>query len=144
MAQQSDMEHVLSLYESVKSSAFCVWNDNYPTISEIQHDLETNNLYVMTDGGNIIGAISVVPENELDGFDCWSCKDGKEIARVVIHKAYQGRRLAFAMVQKVEAILRQRGQKSILFWSISSSNRNLCELLIHFIVEALKTSMCRN
>ena len=35
----------------------------------------------------------------------------------------------------------QRGQKSILFWSISSSNRNVWELM-RFIVEALRISSC--
>ena len=113
MAQQSDVEHVLSLYQSAKNGAFCVWNDSYPSIAEIEHDLETKNLYVMTDGGNITGAISVVPENELDGFDCWSCKDGKEIARVVIDKAYQGHGLSLEMVQSIASILRKNGCKAI-------------------------------
>ena len=121
LARPGDGEQVLALYESVKGDGFCVWNDSYPSGTEIAQDLETDNLYVLTEGSKIIGAISVVPENELDGFDCWSCKAGKEIARVVIHKAYQGRRLAFAMVQKVEAILRQRGQKSIRL-SVVKSN----------------------
>ncbi len=113
MAKQSDAEHIFSLYQDAKSGEFCVWNDSYPTIAEIQHDLDTNNLYVMTDGSQIIGAISVVPENELDGFDCWSCKEGKEIARVVIDKDYQGHGLSFEMVQNVESILRENGNKAI-------------------------------
>ena len=113
MAQQSDVEHVLSLYQRAKNDKFCVWNDSYPSIAEIEHDLETKNLYVMTDGSKVIGAISVVPENELDSFDCWSCKDGKEIARVVIDKAYQGHGLSFEMVQKVASILRRNGWKAI-------------------------------
>ena len=112
-AGQGDAAQVLSLYESAKSGAFCVWNDSYPTIAEIQHDLETENLYVMTDGSKVIGAISVVPENELDDFDCWSCKDGREIARVVVARAYQGRGLSFEMVQNVEAILQENGHRSI-------------------------------
>lgn len=113
MAKQSDAEHIFFLYQDAKTSKFCVWNDNYPTITEIAHDLETNNLYVMTDGSQIIGAISVVPENELDDFDCWSCKDGKEIARVVVDKIYQGQGLSFKMVQSVESILRRNGCKAI-------------------------------
>ena len=113
MATQDDAAQVLSLYESAKSGALCVWNESYPSMTEIAHDLETGNLYVMTDGGNIIGAISVVPENELDGFDCWSCKGGKEIARVVIDKAYQGHGLSFEMVQNIVTILRKNGCKAI-------------------------------
>jgi ribosomal protein S18 acetylase RimI-like enzyme len=113
MATQDDAAQVLSLYESAKSGAFCVWNESYPSMIEIEHDLETGNLYVMTDGSKIIGAISVVPENELDGFDCWSCKDGKEIARVVIDKAHQGHGLSFEMVQNIVPILLRNGCKAI-------------------------------
>ena len=113
LGQQDDAEQVLSLYQSAKNSAFCVWNDSYPSIAEIEHDLETKNLYVMTDGGKVIGAISVVPENELDGFDYWPCKEGKEIARVVIDKAYQGHGLSFEMIQRIESILRRNGCKAI-------------------------------
>lgn len=113
LAQKEDAEQVLSLYERAKSGAFCVWDDSYPTMTEIERDLETENLYVLTDGSNVIGAISVVPENELDGFDCWSCKEGKEIARVVIDKRWQGQGLSFEMVQQVESILRSNGCKAI-------------------------------
>lgn len=113
MAKQTDAEHIFSLYQNAKVSEFCVWNDSYPTIAEIAHDLETNNLYVMTDGNKIIGAISIVPENELDSFYCWSYKDSKEIARVVIDNAYQGHGLSFKMVESVELILRKNGHNAI-------------------------------
>ena len=113
MAKQTDAEHIFSLYQNAKVSEFCVWNDSYPTIAEVAHDLETNNLYVMTDGNKIIGVISIVPENELDSFYCWSCKDSKEIARVVIDNAYQGHGLSFKMVESVELILRKNGHNAI-------------------------------
>ena len=113
IAQRNDAERILSLYQGAKGEEFCVWNDSYPTMTEIKHDLDTNNLYVMTDGSKIIGAISVVPENELDNFDCWVCKDGKEIARVVVDKAYQGQGLSHKMVQSIESILARAGYKAI-------------------------------
>ena len=113
MATQDDAAQVLSLYESAKSDALCVWNESYPSMTEIAHDLETKNLYVMTDGSKVIGAISVVPENELDDFDCWSCKNGKEIARVVIDKAYQGHGFSFEMVQSIVPILQENGFNAI-------------------------------
>ena len=113
IAQRNDAERILSLYQGAKGEEFCVWNDSYPTMTEIKHDLDTNNLYVMTDGSKIIGAISVVPENELDNFDCWVCKDGKEIARVVVDKAYQGQGLSLKMVQSIESILARAGYKAI-------------------------------
>lgn len=125
-ATQEDASQVLSLYEKAKGSPFCVWNESYPSMAEIQHDLETQNLYVMADGSKLIGAISVVPENELDDFDCWTFKDGKEIARVVVDKAYQGRGLAFEMVARTESILRERGCKAIHL-SVVKSNIPACK-----------------
>ena len=113
IARQGEEEQVLSLYQSAKGSAFCVWNESYPTMTEIEQDLETKSLYVMTDGSKIIGAISIVPENELDGFDCWFYKAGREIARVVIDKAYQGQGLSFEMVESIESILQEKGHMSI-------------------------------
>ena len=126
IAQWDDAQQVLSLYQSAKGGRFCVWNESYPSMAEIQHDLETTNLYVLTDGSKLIGAISVVPENELDDFDCWSCKEGSEIARVVVDKAYQGWGLAFEMVARTESILRERGCKAIHL-SVVKSNIPACK-----------------
>lgn len=112
-ATQADAEAVLSLYKNAQNGPFCTWNDSYPTMTEITHDLETKNLYVMTRGDEIAGAISVVPENELDDFDCWSCKGGREIARVVVAKAFQGQGIAYEMVQAVTDLLRKSGCKAI-------------------------------
>ena len=112
-ATQEDATQVLFLYEAAKGDELCVWNESYPTSLEVEQDLETNNLYVLTDGEKVIGAISIVPENELDGFDCWICKAGREIARVVIDKAYQGQGLSFKMVESIESILQEKGHTSI-------------------------------
>ena len=109
LARQEDAQKVFSLYQDAQKGEFCVWDESYPTMHEIAHDLETNNLHVMTCGGKTVGAISVVPENELDNFACWSCSGGKEIARVVVDKAFQGKGISYEMVQKVETILRQEG-----------------------------------
>ena len=121
LAQWGDAQQVLSLYQSAKDGRFCVWNDSYPTMTEIAHDLETKNLYVMTDGSRIIGAISVVPENELDDFDCWACKDGKEIARVVVDKSHQGQGLSLEMVKSIASIL-QKSDCQAIHLSVVKSN----------------------
>ena len=112
-ARREDAQDVLSLYRDAQKGEFCVWDDSYPTITEIAHDLETKNLYVLTSGNKIAGAISVVPENELDSFGCWSCKDSKEIARVVVSAEHQGQGLAFEMLQNIISLLQKKGYKGI-------------------------------
>ena len=114
LAHQEDAADILSLYKSAIGSTFCVWNDYYPGEAEIAHDLETANLYVLTSADEIVGALSVVPENELDALPCWSQTDqAREIARVVIDRAYQGQGLSFEMVQGIASILRKNGCKAI-------------------------------
>ncbi len=113
-AQSADAEAVLSLYKSLLGSPFCVWNEAYPGEEEIKHDIETENLYVLEDEGHIIGAVSAVPENELDGFSCWHCKSAhRELARVAVARDRQGMGLAARMVNEAEAILRAQGCQAI-------------------------------
>ena len=114
-AVQADAEKVLSLYRRAQSEVFCVWNDYYPSMTEIRHDLGTDNLYVLTYRDEIVGAISVVPENELDAFACWSSKKGtaREIARVVIAREHQGSGLAYAMLQQIIPILQETGCRAV-------------------------------
>ncbi len=109
-AGADDADQVLALYRSVSGGDFCTWNEFYPGIREITADYESGNLFVLRDNGRIIGAISIVPENELDELDFWRRKEGKiaEIARVAIAPGYQGKGLALRMVFEIEKVLRDR------------------------------------
>ena len=121
LAQKQDAEKINSLYQSAKGGRFCVWNEFYPSLTEVSHDLETHNLYVMTCDDQIVGAISIVPENELDSLECWLFKSGREIARVVVESAYQGRGLSFEMVKHVESVLKEK-ECAAIHLSVAKSN----------------------
>ncbi len=119
-AEQEDTCAVYSLYKSVVGDEFCVWNDAYPGMLEIRDDLASDNLFVLTDGEKVIGAISIVHENELDEFDCFT-HDGAEIARVAVAKEHRGKGLSGKMVGEVENILRERDCKA-LHLSVAKAN----------------------
>ncbi len=119
-ATREDASAIYALYKSVIGEEFCVWTESYPDMLEIDGDLKTDNLFVLTDGEKIIGAISIVPENELDGFASFT-SDGAEIARVVIAKEYRGKSLSKEMVSEIEKILCNRGAKAIHL-SVAKSN----------------------
>ena len=91
LATNLDTKQILQNYESVKDSSFCVWNDTYPTIEDIENDILHNNLYVLEVNKQIVGSISIVDTNELDDFNCWHSKKAREFARVVIAKKHQNR-----------------------------------------------------
>jgi ribosomal protein S18 acetylase RimI-like enzyme len=110
-----DADQVLMLYQSVTGGAFCTWNECYPGMQQIREDYESNNLFALKSGENIIGAISIVPENELDDLELWEMKDGKiaEVARVAVAPEYQGQGLALRMVTEIEKVLENRGYRAV-------------------------------
>ena len=65
----NEKEIVLSLYKSVIGLEGSVWDDEYPTMDEINTDFDHNCLYVLEKDGTVIGAISPLYENICDEFD---------------------------------------------------------------------------
>lgn len=122
-AKPKDAHHIFPLYRSVVGQACCVWNDQYPGMPEISHDIETGNLFVLEDGGSIMGAISIVPENEMDDFPCWTVRNNAcEIARVVIHPAHQGKGHARLLVREITRILQEDRQCAAIHLSVATVN----------------------
>ncbi|MCR4622517.1 MAG: GNAT family N-acetyltransferase [Clostridiales bacterium] len=113
-AGQADAQTVLALYNSVKGTPFCVWDEDYPGEEEIRGDLAARCLYVLEDMGETVGAVSIVPENETDRFECWKVRqNAREFARVVIRPDHQGRGLSRLLVEGVVKELRARGAEAI-------------------------------
>lgn len=122
LATAQDVHEIYNLYESVKGKGFCVWNESYPGMEEINHDIETANLFILEDESNLIGAASIVPENELDGMQCWEIQENAaEIARVVINPKYQGK--GFSQKLVTEILIKAKSRKfSAVHLSVASSN----------------------
>lgn len=114
-AGAGEADQVLALYCSVTGGTYCTWNETYPGMQQIREDLESNNLFVLKSGEKIIGAISIVPENELDELELWEMKDGRiaEIARVAVAPEYQGKGLAQKIVSEIETVLKNRGYRAV-------------------------------
>lgn len=99
LAKKEELKDVKALYNSVINTPYCIWNEEYPSEFEIDLDYKNNKLFVLKYNNLIIGAASIVPENEMDDKDCWTeLNDDCEIARIVIHKDYQGKGFAKKLV----------------------------------------------
>lgn len=113
-ADLKDKDTITSLYETVKGEEYCTWNEFYPTVEDTDNDLINNNLFVLVENDEIIGAISIVSDNELNEFKCWSSNESvAEFARVVISKEYQNKGYAVYLVSNVLEVLETRGFKNI-------------------------------
>ena len=92
------------------------WNEYYPSMENIEFDIAHDSLFVMKNQkGEIISAISIDHDEEVDKLDCWS-KDfqpSAEVARVCVRKDLQGQGIAKMMMEHVFAVLREQNKKSV-------------------------------
>ena len=112
-ANSDDLPQIASLYRAAIGTPGCTWNENYPGAFELEHDFASGNLYVLSEGETVIGAVSVVSPTELDDTYTWEVQNAKEIARVVISQDYRGSDLAFQMLLQLFEKLRQEGCDAI-------------------------------
>ena len=112
--EMDEAEAILALYRAVIGTPFCAWDASYPGETEIAGDLSAGTLYVLEEGREIIGAISIVPENEMDHFSCWSIQENaREFARVVIKPDHQHKGLSVHLVEGVIRELQNQGVAAI-------------------------------
>ena len=110
-ASAGDLAQIAVLYTSAIGTEGCTWDQEYPGELEIHGDFAAGGLYVLEEESCVIGAVSVVPENELDELGCWELTDGsqREIARVVIARGHAGRGLAGRMLSRLFEELKASG-----------------------------------
>ena len=108
-AVSSDAKPVLKLYHAVSGTPYCTWDEYYPGMEEIENDIRCGSLYLLKKDDSIVGAISIVPENELDSLPFWEmAEDAREIARVAVAPEFQGHALSELLVSKAEDVLRSQ------------------------------------
>ena len=72
-AAENEIEEITKLYEQAKGSEYCTWDEHYPNIEITRQDLKRNDLFCMkTETGEIVGAISIDDDKEVEGLSCWS------------------------------------------------------------------------
>lgn len=110
-----DVDAVVEIYEAVKGSEYCVWNEFYPTRRNAEEDVGCGCLYLLKDGGEILGCISVEPVSEDDDLEFWRVNDGRhrEVSRVAIAPKHQGRGYARIMTELLVERLRGEGASSV-------------------------------
>ncbi len=114
LAKENELLLILNLYKEARKEPFCVWDDEYPTIIDIKEDYKTNNLFVYVNGNEIIGAISIVPINEMDDCSEWKITNKVcEIARIVIDNKHHGKGLARKMIESIFDLCKNRDFNAI-------------------------------
>lgn len=113
-AEEQDKNIVNELYISVRNTPFCVWDEYYPTMEEIDNDLNANTLYIIKENDMVLGAVSVNPINEMDEISQFTKTSNPcEIARVVVNKNYQSKKIGEFMIKEIIKELKNKSFDSI-------------------------------
>ena len=113
-AKKEHLPEILKLYRSVIGNPGCTWSISYPNEATLHEDFRTGNLFVLCQRGQIVGAGSIVPRNELDDLDCWQQKENAgEIARIVIRPDRQSRGYGKHLVDMLCHRLRKQDRKAV-------------------------------
>ena len=72
LAGPGDAAGVLALYDSLRNTDGCTWDEDYPGRIEIDGDIQKGDLYIDTDERGVRAAISVCVDDELEEMNVWS------------------------------------------------------------------------
>lgn len=91
-ARREDAAQVLALYQKIVQGVVpTTWNQYYPTMKEIEFDLQSEGLYVLRQNGRAIATVSLVEHDDLDDEPMdWTNGKSCSMARLCVDPALQG------------------------------------------------------
>ena len=113
LAAREDKEEILALYKTMLYGP-ADWNEHYPNDDTIDFDMSRNALYVMKNElDEIIAAISIDEDEEVDKLPCWSIMPGGELSRLCVRKDMQNHGIAKEMMRYAFDVLKNEGKNGV-------------------------------
>lgn len=121
-ATLSDTSSILEIIRQaqayLKSQGINQWQNNYPTMETIRKDIENQNSYVLIKDGFILGTVAVSFDGEktyekiYEGE--WKTNQPYAVVhRIALREEYKGQGLSSVIMDRIEAMCRERGVYSI-------------------------------
>ncbi len=117
-ATEKDINEIKALYRAAIGTDGCTWSLEYPNAEITRGDFERGDLFCMkTEDGEIVGAISVDDDKEVEALNCWSreLQPARELARLVVKESYQNQSVARKLLLGAMEELKNRGCKGVHF-----------------------------
>ncbi|MCI8641750.1 MAG: GNAT family N-acetyltransferase [Clostridia bacterium] len=127
MAIADDVNEIAKIYKSLIGYPGCTWSEEYPTIEDVENDINKKSLYVMQDKGKIIAVAAAGKDDELENLECWNkeIKFPCDLARIGVIKEYQNKGIAKELVRYIEKDVINRGFDGIHFLVSKTNPRAL-------------------
>ena len=97
----TDAEEIIAIYDELKGSPGCTWDEKYPTLEFVRNDIEKrDSLYKVTEDGKIVAAAYLGDFEEIERPDCFdrSMRRLGEISRVGVRREYHRKGVAFGLI----------------------------------------------
>lgn len=117
-AIKEDIDKISALYSAAIGTDGCTWSLDYPNAEITTGDYERGDLFCLkTEEGEIVGAISVDDDIEVERLACWSKElmPVAELSRLVVKKEYQNQGIARQLLQSGMIELKNRGCRGVHF-----------------------------
>ncbi|MCM1335691.1 MAG: GNAT family N-acetyltransferase [Bacteroides sp.] len=112
-AKERDFPLLIALYRSAVGSPGLPWTEDYPSIDHIRGDYASGALYVLTRGGEPIGAVSALPSEE--------GAETRELSRIAVARDFRRKGYAKEMLRLLFAALSDEGcQKVALYVAVGN------------------------
>ncbi len=113
-AQEYQKNEILALYKTMLGG-LADWDEHYPSMDNIDFDMERGNLFVMMEGDDILAAISIDEDEEVAKLPNWSeeLEPAGELSRLCVRQDLQNQGLARVMMEYAFEELRSRGYKGV-------------------------------
>lgn len=127
-ATKEDINEISALYRAAIGTDGCTWSSDYPNEEITSGDLERGDLFcIKKEDGEIIGAISVDSDMEVDALTCWSKEwnPAAELSRLVVKESYQNQSVARKLLTCGMEELKNRGYRAVHFLVSPGNERAL-------------------
>ena len=100
-ALPGDAEEITAIYDALKGSPGCTWDESYPTLEFVRNDIEgRDSLYKVTEGEKIIAAAYLGEFEETERPECFDNTAERlgELSRVGVRREYHRKGVAFGLI----------------------------------------------
>ena len=113
LTASENKEEILALYKTMLHGP-ADWDEHYPSEDTIDFDISRNALYVMkNDLGEIIAAISIDEDEEVDKLPCWNIAPSGELSRLCVRSDMQNHGIAKEMMRYAFDVMKKEGKKGV-------------------------------